>query len=142
MLPDWTELEELGFRAFPAMTEERRGPLVCRASGGFSYRNSSVTLTRAPEDWPATLAQVQAFCAAHGIAQVLRIPGPIAPPDGVPGWDKFRVARVMFRPVHRLEGPPKLRDEPASWDNWLAFQHAHRGDSVENAVSFEKVMRG
>ena len=138
---DWPELEELGFEAFPAVVQERIGPLVCRASGGFNYRNSSVTLTRATDDWPQVLDQSIAFCRAHDIETVLRVPDPIAPGTPPQGWERFREARVMLRDVGASDTSGAGDVRQASWDEWIDFQHAHRGEDPEKAKKFETVMR-
>ena len=142
-LPDWQTLEELGFQAFPATVELRDGALVCRASGGFNYRNSSVSVAAPPDrDWSGILRTTCQFCRYHGIEPVLRVPDPIpgaAKALAALGWRRFREARVMLRPIGitTSDSPPEV----GRWDEWLGFQRSYRGDSAKNIEQFETIMR-
>lgn len=141
--PDWQTLEELGFRAFPATVELRNGPLVCRASGGFNFRNSSVSVSKLPDrNWSEILRITRQFCADHAIEPVLRVPDPVIGAEealAALGWQRFREARVMLRPLGRSGAGD--RPDVGEWDDWLRFQRLHRGDGSEDADRFETIMR-
>lgn len=135
-----------GFRAFPAQSEMRDEIAVWRASGGFNFRNSSVTLfAPPPEGLGAFLGRVTDFCKEHGITPVLRLPAPVSVSASdlqEQGWREFRRAIVMLREHRALADDVDVDGiAPVGMDKWLAVQREAKGQDREESAGFDAVMR-
>jgi len=139
-------IEEVCFRAFPAIEEVRRGAWLLRFAGGVSRRANSLNpLAAACPDIAAAIAAAEQAYPARGLPVIVRVPSIVSPALdrelAARGYREEGESCVLYAPIAEVAATPdaavRLLDIPEP--HWLAAMARLQAHSPAQSAAYREI---